>query len=107
MNDLVTLMKTKPVISVRKPIFVQTTIVEDKNSGFDRDDLLERYNNSLFPVKSILDVHEKPVEKKKTSIKLSPVRVEPTGKKRILKKGSPPQVSLHKDKSICPQPTVS
>lgn len=86
MNDLVTLMKTKPVISVRKPVFVQTTIVEDKNSGFDRDDLLERYNNSLFPVKSILDVHEKPVEKKKTSIKLSPVRVEPTGKKRILKK---------------------
>ena len=51
MNDLVTLMKTKPVISVRKPVFVQTTIVEDKNSGFDRDDLLERYNNSLFPVK--------------------------------------------------------
>ena len=86
MNDLVTLMKTKPVISVRKPVFVQTTIVEDKNSGFDRDDLLERYNNSLFPVKSILDVHEKPAEKKKTAIKLSPVRVEPTGKKRILKK---------------------
>jgi hypothetical protein len=79
-------MKTKPVISVRKPVFVQTTIVEDKNSGFDRDDLLERYNNSLFPVKSILDVHEKPPEKKKTSIKLSPVRIEPTGKKRILKK---------------------
>ena len=86
MNDLVTLMKTKPVISVRKPVFVQTTIVEDKNSGFDRDDLLERYNNSLFPVKSILDVHEKSAEKKKTAIKLSPVRVEPTGKKRILKK---------------------
>ena len=86
MNDLVTLMKTKPVISVRKPVLVQTTIVEDKNSGFDRDDLLERYNNSLFPVKSILDVHEKPAEKKKTSIKLSPVRIEPTGKKRILKK---------------------
>ena len=86
MNDLVTSMKTKPVVSVRKPVFVQTTIVEDKNFNFDRDDLLERYNKSLFPVKSILDVHEKPAERKKTSIKLSSVRIEPTGKKRILKK---------------------